>query len=89
MEPKPFWAATVGAKPIEADGAVLVWGATTPAGCEAVRATYRFADVLSIEEMLDDLRRWQSELWMARVAQVGDWCHELTQFLGSDTREAP
>jgi hypothetical protein len=67
------------------NGAVLVWGATTPAGCEAVRSTYGFADVLSVEAMLDDLRRWHCESWSVRVAEVGTWCSELTEFLGGET----
>jgi len=31
---------TVGGKPMAVDGVVLIWGATTPEGCEAVRSTY-------------------------------------------------
>jgi hypothetical protein len=64
-------------------------GATTPAGCEAVRSTYGFADVLSIEGMLDDLRGWQCESWITRVTEVGGWCAELTEFLGGETHKAP
>lgn len=69
--------------------AVLIWGATTPAGCEAARSTYGFADLLSIEEMLGDLWGWQCESWVARITEVGGWCAELTEFLGGGTHEAP
>jgi hypothetical protein len=79
------YSVTVGGKPMAVNGAVLVWGATTPAGCEAVRSTYGFADVLSVETMLHDLRQWHCEPWMARVAEVGKWCSELTEFLGGET----
>jgi hypothetical protein len=69
--------------------AVLIWGATTPVGCEAIRSTFGFADVLSIEEMLGDLRGWQCESWITRVTEVGGWCAELTEFLGGGTHEGP
>jgi hypothetical protein len=50
---------TVKGKPIEAHGAtVLIWGATTPECCQRVRSTYGFADVPSVENMLEDLRMW-------------------------------
>ena len=76
---------TVGSKPMAVDGGVLIWGATTLEGCEAVRSTYGFADVLSVETMLHDLRQWHCESWMARVAEVGTWCSELIEFLGGET----
>jgi len=75
---------TVGGKPVKVDGVVLIWGATTPGGCESVCATYGFADVLSVETMLDDLRQWHCNSWMARVAEVGKWCSELIEFLGGE-----
>ena len=75
---------TVGGKPMGVDGAVLVWGATTPEGCESVRSTYGFADVLSVETMLDELRQWHCKSSMARVTEVGKWCSELIEFLGGE-----
>ena len=76
---------TVGGNPMVVDGVVLIWGATTPTGCEAVRSTYGFANVLSIESMLHDLRQWRCESWAARVTEVGKWCGDLIEFLGGET----
>ena len=70
------------------DGAVLIWGATTPEGCESVRSAYGFTDVLSVEIMLDELRQWHTESWTARVAEVGKWCSELIEFLGGEKPNA-
>jgi hypothetical protein len=78
---------TVGGKPMAVDGVVLIWGATTPAGCEAVRSAYGFADVLSVEAMLDDLRQWHCKSWTARLTEVEDWCIELMEFLRGEEPE--
>jgi hypothetical protein len=72
---------TVSGKPMVVDGAVLVWGATTPAGCEAVKSLFGFVDVLSVEEMLSDLDRWRPVAWSARIQEIGSWCAELVRFL--------
>jgi hypothetical protein len=45
---------TVAGKALQVEGAVLVWGATTPEGCERAMDAFGFADVLSVELMLDD-----------------------------------
>lgn len=70
-------AVQVMAKPITVHGAILVWGATTPEGKAAAIATYGFADVLSIEDMLRDLRAWATPAWIARVEQLRGWSNEL------------
>lgn len=67
----------VGGVPTSINGSVLVWGATTPDGKRSVQSTYGFADVLSVEEMLADLRRWGSESWTNRVAELRGWANEL------------
>ena len=43
-------------RPVEVAGAMLVWGAITAEGRTAAMDAFGFADVLSPEAMLDDLR---------------------------------
>jgi hypothetical protein len=71
----------VGGVPVSVDGVILVWGATTPAGVESVTRVRGIADVLSVEEMLNDLRRWEDPSWRQRVHQLRGWCAELFDFL--------
>lgn len=40
-------------------------------------AAYGFADVLSIEAMLDDLRAWGDPAWRARVTELREWSDGL------------
>jgi len=42
-------------RPCEVHGAILIWGATTPEGVDAVKRLYRFQDVLSLEDMITAL----------------------------------
>jgi len=39
------------------------------------------ADVLSVEQMISDLHRWDDEEWAARTATLRRWCNELFEFL--------
>lgn len=39
---------------------------------------YGFAEVLSLEEMINDLQRWASPEWTARLAELRAW---ITGFL--------
>jgi hypothetical protein len=71
----------VGGRPLEVQGAVLVWGAIDPAGGEAVMTGHGFADVLSVEEMLDDLQGWNPTAWHDRIEQLQGWCAELFDHL--------
>jgi hypothetical protein len=67
----------VAARPIEVDGAVLVWGATSPEGSVASREMFGFSAILSIEEMLSDLREWRSPSWELRVQELRAWTSHL------------
>jgi hypothetical protein len=40
-------------------------------------ATYGFADVLSIEDMLHDLRDWGDEGWRTEIRELRGWANEL------------
>ncbi len=68
-------------KPIEVGGAVLIWGAVTPEGREAVMRQYAITDVLSVEAMLEDLRIWAPETWTERMARYRGWTDDLFDFV--------
>ncbi|WP_041570813.1 MULTISPECIES: hypothetical protein [Thermoanaerobacterales] len=55
----------------------LIWGAVAPEGRSAVITEYGFADVLSVEEMANDLRRWQPTGWRKEVERLRHWSQEL------------
>ena len=67
----------VGAKAMSVDGAILIWGATTTEGRASVIARFGFADVLSVEAMLQDLRAWNDPAWQARVGELRTWADGL------------
>ena len=46
-----------------------------------VTEEYGFADVLSVDQMLEDLGRWQPEEWAERVSLPRQWTNELFDWL--------
>jgi hypothetical protein len=70
------------AKPLTVHGAILIWGAVDPAGREAVMSRYGLADVLSLEQMLSDLRAWNDPAWKARGGELQSWPNGLFDGLG-------
>lgn len=73
----------VGGKPMVADGAILVWGATTPEGALSATEATGIADVLSVENMIEDLHRWQDGAWRARTEQLRSWSNDLFDLVGT------
>jgi hypothetical protein len=63
------------------DGAILIWGAVAPEGREAAIRDYAFADVLSIEAILKDLRVWEPPAWTEHISQHRSWTNELFDYL--------
>lgn len=47
-------------RPVEAVGGILIWGSVSAEGRTAVIDKYGFADVISLEESMADLNRWNS-----------------------------
>jgi hypothetical protein len=58
----------VGGKDFHVDGAILVWGAATERGRTAATAL-GIADVLTAEDMVNDLRIWQPSAWQDFITQ--------------------
>ena len=74
-------AVTVNQKPVEISGSVLVWGAATPKGVEAVVRKYDLHDLLTIEDMLPQLRANPPAEWSERIKDLRAWSMELFDFL--------
>ena len=77
-------AVTVNQKPVEISGSVLVWGAASPQGAEAVRKAYELHDLLTIEDMLPPLRANPPAEWSERIKELRAWSMELFDFLLTD-----
>ncbi len=71
----------VGGKQVAVDGTALVWGATTFEGEEAVKTKYGFDLVLSVEKIVNDLRRWRPEEWVEYVGERQSWVSRLFESL--------
>lgn len=70
----------VNAKRMTPAGVILVWGAMHPDG-KAMAAGHQIADVLSIEDMLDDLSLWKPIEWSDRVRELRGWSNALFDHL--------
>lgn len=73
--------AYVGRSEIQIDGAILIWGATTTDGRAAVVSAKRFFDVLTLAEIISDLRSWNSEPYRALLDLRRSWSNELYESL--------
>jgi hypothetical protein len=62
---------------VRVDGAILIWGAVTSEGKAEVIAEHGFADVLSVETMVNDLRQWKQGSWIKMIEQLKCWSNEL------------
>jgi hypothetical protein len=71
---------------IECSGAVLIWGAITSVGREEVIAATGLHDVLSIEDICDELARWQNAEYLEFLQTRRDWCDRLFDGLESRSR---
>ena len=72
---------TVNNKLVEISGGVLIWGAATQQGAEAVCRTYSLHDLLTVEEMLPALQSNPPKDWSRRIADLRTWSKELFDFL--------
>jgi hypothetical protein len=76
----------VAARPVAIAGAILVWGASSPQGRAHVISEHGFADVLSLESMLDDLHEWADVAWQQRVSELRAWSDGMWDVLGGAVR---
>jgi hypothetical protein len=64
-------------KEVRVDGAILIWGAATPEGRRAVVDEKGFHEVLTMAEIIDDLRTWGYEPYRALMEQRRSWTNEM------------
>jgi hypothetical protein len=72
----------VGRRPTRVSGSILIWAATTPTGKTAVMERFGFEEVLSLEEMIDDLKVRGAVSWRQRIDQLLGWSRQLFEYLG-------
>lgn len=64
-------------EPINVSGTVLVWGAATSQGIEAVRNLYGISDVLTIESCVSDLLEWENREYQKLLFERKQWVLSL------------
>lgn len=72
---------TIAGKEHEVAGSILVWAVVTSEGRSSAIAEYGFADVLGVEDMLQDLARWQPGEWASWIGTRRRWTDELLDWL--------
>jgi hypothetical protein len=73
----PAQRAYIRKREVAIDGAILIWGAATPQGRAAVKREKGFFEILTLAEILADLRLWQSEPYRVLLDQRRNWSDEL------------
>jgi hypothetical protein len=71
----------VRAQPTAVDGAILIWGAVSSSGKRVVMAHTGLHDVLSVEDVLADLRKWRPRVYLDRIAALRAASNELFEWV--------
>lgn len=71
----------VAATPVVVDGAILIWGAVSQAGKEAVRDEAGLHDVLSLERIIENLRQWRPRSYVERLKALQQATNDLFDWL--------
>lgn len=71
----------VGGKDLEIDGAILIWGAATHEGRRAVIEAYGFSEVLTMADIIHDLRGWGCESYRKLVEDRRSWSNQMFEAL--------
>jgi hypothetical protein len=70
---------------VEVRGTILVWGAATEEGIEAVKAEYGISDVITVENCINDLVSWENESYLELLDQRDEWSSSLFSKLRGKT----
>lgn len=62
---------------VEIDGAILVWGAVSSSAKSEVMSDKGFHDILSIEEICQDLVTWRNPEYLEMIEQYRAWSNRL------------
>ncbi len=71
----------VAKRPVRCDGAILIWGAASDAGKAATKVAFGFREVLTVAEMVHDLREWQEPAFHQHLIERETWFAELASGL--------
>jgi len=71
----------VGNERVTVDGAILIWGAVTPAGRQSVIEETGLEDVIGIDRIISECAHWRPEAYCRLVSDRRAWCNELFDFL--------
>jgi hypothetical protein len=74
---------TVNGDMLQIAGAILIWGSVTEEGHDEVMQQYRFADILSVEDMVWDLLMWNNQEYHQFLRDRNNWCQSLFYGLSS------
>lgn len=67
----------VNGKELEVDGAILIWGEATEQGRDAVINVYKFHEVLTMVEIINELQLWKNSEYRQFVENRRCWSNEL------------
>jgi len=67
----------VGGKELSIQNAILVWGSCNEQGRSSVVTKYGLHDVISLEDSLRDLAKWNNREFLELLNQKELWCQEL------------
>ena len=67
----------VSQKQIDYDGIILIWSRAEPDVIESVKRTYGLYDVLTLENIVNDLHRWNNQQYREFLDERAAWCSYL------------
>lgn len=77
---------SVAGKPTRVDGTILIWGSASEDGRNNVMEKYGIAAVLTVEEMLKDLKGLSTKAWIEFIEELREWSNGLFDFLTQNPR---
>lgn len=71
----------VSQKQIAYDGNILIWSRAEPDIIKSVKQSYGLYDVLTLENIINDLNRWDNRQYKEFLTERAAWCsHLFTEF---------
>jgi hypothetical protein len=64
-------------KPVEINGAILIWGAVDTSAKGAIISEMGFQDILSLEDITRDLADWQNREYLELIERYRSWSNGL------------
>ena len=65
------------------DGTMLIWARAEPDVIESVKQTYGLYEVLTLENIITDLIRWENQEYKQFLNERAAWCNHLFTELGN------